>query len=66
MYYAIVTFGSPSRRYRKVHESLDSATAAACHLRGTGTCTTVRVQAHDTRAKAAAADISCGGAVKEY
>jgi hypothetical protein len=57
-YFAITTFGAPSRTYRKVHASLESALRQAARLKGTGSCTTVRVLEYATRALALDADIS--------
>jgi hypothetical protein len=57
-YFAITTFGWPSKRFRKVHISLDSACTQASALKGSGTCSDVHVLAFETRAQAADADIS--------
>lgn len=58
MWFAIVTFGSPLRDYRKVHSSQADAQHMAASLLGTGTCTKVRVVECQTYAAAYDADIS--------
>lgn len=57
-FFAIVTFGWPSRSFKKVHMSEQSACAQASGLKGSGTCTAVHVIGFATRAQAADADIS--------
>jgi hypothetical protein len=65
-YFAIVTFGAPDARFRKVHTSESSAVAQASELKGSGTCSAVRVLGFAKRVQAADADISdhCGRGVK--
>lgn len=55
--YAIVTFGRPLA-FEKVHDTLAAAAADAADLKGSGTCTDVRILAFATREQAADADIS--------
>ncbi len=57
-FYAILTFGSPAKNYRRIHTSRDAAIEQASELKGTGTCSTVDVREYDSRAAAKAADIS--------
>jgi hypothetical protein len=57
-YFAIVTFGTPAKRFRRVHTDKESAVAQAATLKGSGTCSTVDVIGFATRAQAAKADIS--------
>lgn len=57
-FYAIVTFGSPRRRFAKVHSSLDRALAVASKLKGVGTCSAVHVLEFAMRSEAKDADIS--------
>lgn len=57
-WYAIVTFGRPSGRVRKVHRTAAAAIEAAVSLKGTGTCQDVHVLEFPSRRSAADADIS--------
>ena len=57
-FFAITTFGSPSKRLRKVHTSEESAREQASELKGSGTCSAVHVLGFETRVAAKDADIS--------
>lgn len=59
-WYAIVTFGLPGAkiRYARVTANKDQAIASASCLKGTGSCTSVRVYECGTRKLARSADIS--------
>ncbi len=57
-FFAITTFGYPSKRFRKVHTSEESAREQANDLKGSGTCSNVHILGFATRAAANVADIS--------
>lgn len=57
-YFAIVTFGSPTTPRRSYYRSLAAARADAAGMKGTGSCTTVRIYECETLALARSADIS--------
>lgn len=57
-WYAVVTCGSPSVNYRRVHKDKGEAIETACRIKGTGSCTNARVMGCDTRKLARSADIS--------
>ncbi len=58
MFYAIVTFGSPSARRPAYVLNLEKAKAHADAAKGTGTCTAARVIECPSRVLALTADIS--------
>lgn len=57
-YYAVVTFGSPRIEIASYYKSLYRAERVAQEAVGSGTCTSARVYACDTRQLAKTADIS--------
>lgn len=57
-YYAVVTFGTPTKRLSRVYKTRDGAYLAARRARGSGTCTESRVYVCLTEALARSADIS--------
>jgi len=58
MYYAITTFGSPRPRQKSYYGSEAAALRDARDMKGSGTCSCVRVYACETRNLATTADIS--------
>ncbi len=57
-WYAVVTFGAPSIRYRKIHRVKRDAADLCRILKGSGTCSEARVVLCETRRAAQQADIS--------
>lgn len=58
LWFAVVTFGVPSIRYRKVHNSKEEAERVAREVKGSGTCSDARVAWCSSRRAAREADIS--------